>query len=87
MSSNVCKFCGAAISWVTMDSGKSIPVDPERVEGLVVRSGQRVWSAAHHGNVASFKSVGTAFICHWARCPELAHFRERVKGARQCKGE
>ena len=35
-----CRGCGAGILWITMESGKYMPVDPEPIEAWVVMSWQ-----------------------------------------------
>lgn len=76
-----CRGCGAEIVWVTMESGKRSPCDPELVEGdwkqtlVVVHTDPK-------GNPAGKvfpKAPGsvTGRVSHFATCSTPERFRDR----------
>lgn len=61
--SSRCSSCSAPIIWVTMDSGKSMPVNPERVRVVLAN---RDFTGGH---------VITGYLPHWGTCPNADKHR------------
>lgn len=78
-----CKSCGAVIRWITMPSGKSMPVDYEPVtywekpkaKGKIVTPNGMIISCEFSGDLQ--KATGVGFIPHWATCPKAAEHKRR----------
>lgn len=60
-----CRSCGADIEWITMESGKLMPVDSEKKTFIVV---DQVKGAGH---------TWTGFIPHWSTCPFADQYRKK----------
>ncbi len=65
-----CKGCGAEIKWIRTSKGKSMPVDPELIDGndsstLVTESGQVFSNQDGTSGITGYRP-------HWASCP-VAH--------------
>lgn len=71
MSASRCTSCGAAIVWARTDTGRSMPLDPDPVEGGNVQLGA--------DGVA--RVVGPLFggthKSHFATCPQAAQHRRK----------
>jgi hypothetical protein len=57
-----CQGCGALIYWVTMRSGKRMPVDRGREQRVVYFEGE-------------WRVLGS-YTSHFARCPKAEQFRK-----------
>lgn len=66
-----CKGCGASIFWMSMESGKKMPVDAAPKKMVVV--------------LALGCKLVDAYTPHWATCPKAANFK-RKKGESDGKG-
>jgi len=62
--SSRCRSCGAPILWVTMESGKSMPVNPERLRVVLTN---RDYTGG---------TVITGHLPHWATCPHADKHRK-----------
>lgn len=63
-----CRSCGAPILWVTMASGKSMPVNPERLRVVLANADY------------TEGTVITAYVPHWATCPNAKQHRKMKRG-------
>ena len=78
-----CRGCGREIEWIKMKTGKSMPVDPERImywedengdEALVTPDGEVV-KAFTTGNIET--ATGYGYVSHFSTCPNAGDFRRR----------
>lgn len=78
-----CKSCGAQIIWKRMQSGKSMPVDPELVTywakpgaaGRVITPNGEVISCEFEGDPNSATGIG--YVSHFSTCPNADQHRRR----------
>lgn len=77
-----CRSCGASITWVTMDTGKSMPIDwqPNPLGNVAVRPHGR--DQKLHGRVVSGakpldESCERLGMSHFATCPNATSHRRR----------
>lgn len=78
-----CKSCGAQIVWIKMQSGKTMPADPERVvywakpgaAGRVITPNGEVVSCEFDGDLNSATGVG--YISHFSTCPNADKHRRK----------
>lgn len=72
-----CKGCGAEIEWVSMRSGKYMPIDPEPV--FVAEGGKDVFITDEGdtitGSMTETNTGEVAFVPHWATCPMYGRFK------------
>ena len=80
-----CRGCGQEITWIKMKTGKSMPVDPERImywddengkDVLVTLDGETV-TCSLTGDIN--KATGYGYVSHFATCPASNNFRRRRK--------
>ncbi len=57
-----CKGCGEDITWVTMVSGKSMPLDPKPVNGVQIKE--------------DIGQVIQTFTPHWSTCSRAKDFKK-----------
>jgi hypothetical protein len=70
--SATCSSCGAEIVWMITTNGRPMPCDPKRLT-VVVPTGKILATARGDAPEAEVK---TAFISHWASCPNAAQHRK-----------
>ena len=89
-----CRGCGKQIAFIKTISGKSIPVDPERIafipetdyekfvteDGLVKRGGKASEGSKH------YMPFEYGYRSHFATCPAADSFRKKNKSERTKKG-
>jgi hypothetical protein len=63
-----CRSCNAEIIWVTMESGKKLPVDKDSIKKRLVISDDEKFGA--------MRKVGVA---HFETCPNASQHRKRGK--------
>lgn len=72
--SDSCKTCGAAIRWVSMKSGKLMPLDATPEKRIVIRGPflqpDRVTMAGE------FAEVVDTYVSHFATCPDAPQHRK-----------
>ncbi len=78
-----CKACGAPILWITMQSGKSMPVDAEQ---LLYREDKNGDSTIITPNGETLRATldtqpetatGIGYKPHWATCPHAKNFKRK----------
>lgn len=62
-SHSKCKFCGAAILWVEMASGKKMPLNEKPIYMVEVKEG--------------IGKVVQVYEAHWSTCPGADNFRKK----------
>jgi hypothetical protein len=74
-----CKKCAAAIRFIKMQSGKYMPVDPDKKpyreggsEIFITDDGKMIRG---HSPFGPEPVNGYAYTPHWATCPDAAEFR------------
>ena len=78
-----CRSCGKEILWVTMKTGRKMPVDPGRVryvkqepsfgdKTLVLEDGTTLRCRYANPDEAA---DGTGYVPHWATCDNANRFR------------
>lgn len=88
MRNNLCSACGAALMWIRLPSGKSMPCDPAPVyyiaTGSYKKGAKRI--VTPNGQVLPCeytedpnKATGVGYIPHWATCPRADSFRRPAK--------
>lgn len=78
-----CKSCGATIKWITMRSGKAMPVDTKKVvywkkegaAGKVITPDGDVVSCMFSGDPS--EATGVGYISHFSTCPNAGAHRRR----------
>ncbi len=71
-SKSVCRACGAEIRWITMRTGKHMPVECEPFQLIPARDG--AWTGVTYDGrvVKGYKADGgqgiRVYAPHWARC-------------------
>lgn len=78
MNMGKCKSCGAAIKWIRMKSGRTMPVDekavkyiPDGYSHIVTEKGEVVT-----GRISEY-GTKTGYISHFATCPNAKQHRRR----------
>ncbi len=73
---SICRGCGKDIIWIKLKSGKSNPVDPEKlhiqdnlVEGKVI-------VVSSSGDVGQLSKLNEGYISHFATCATVNKFRK-----------
>lgn len=80
-----CKSCGAEIKWITMASGKSMPVDAEPIYYTTAHPGAKgddvLTLVTDAGQIAKgyFNPEGQkrGYTSHFATCPNAKQHRKR----------
>ena len=69
---SVCRGCGSAIRWITMKTGKHMPVEVEPIRLIVTVGGNRTGVTPGGEVIKGETAVGTqgvkCYAPHWARC-------------------
>lgn len=69
---SACRSCGASIVWATTARGKSMPLDPEPVDGgnveAVADANGKLSVIAVHSEPPIF--AGPLYMPHFATCPK-----------------
>ncbi len=78
-----CRGCGAPVLWLKTESGKSMPVDPEKVMYWKVRGGKKRIVTPNGETVACELSgdlqdaTGMGYVPHWSTCPKWKDFKKK----------
>lgn len=70
LSRGVCRGCGADILWVTMPSGKSMPLDAKSKKVIIEKEHHG------HGETRVLPELVNGYTPHWASCPKAAEFKK-----------
>lgn len=80
-----CRGCGRRIVWIKMNSGKSMPCDPDPVP-YWAGAGFHNRIVTPNGEVIACKlngyrenATGIGYIPHWATCPKCKDFKKEGK--------
>ena len=80
-----CRSCGASIEWITMPSGKKMPVNEEEV-ALIPSEAGRVLAIMPEGEIIRGIACAESYeaerwvyarVSHFATCPKADSFRKR----------
>lgn len=79
-----CRSCGAAILWIKMESGKTMPLDatPTEAGTVIIRCGPEPGRETGHVETkveAEARRAGpspVAFTSHFATCPQAGKWRK-----------
>lgn len=79
-----CRTCGATVRWVTLDSGRALPLDPHPT----VRGNVRVDEATGRATVLDAEAMRSntlsatpspLYVAHFATCPDAATHRKGTR--------
>jgi len=76
-----CRSCGATIKWIKLESGKSMPVDPDITESLevgdifVTENGATVKVTLD--NLRELEEGPMGYISHFSTCPQADDWRKK----------
>lgn len=77
-----CRSCGAQILWAKTESGRLIPLDPERrADGNLAMTGRQVRSTRQQlvPEVRYVRAGSGSHVTHFATCPNAAEHREAAR--------
>lgn len=84
MKPNVCRSCGAEIVWTVTDSGASMPLNPEPVEGgnivfrpQVTLPGFGADPQVEYIAPADVTDPRPRYVSHFATCPDARSWSKR----------
>ena len=78
----ICQGCGQEIRWIKTPSGKSMPVNAEKVN-FTPAGGPMTFITADGRTVRGEKGKSgteTGYTPHWATCPAAGYFKRKAGG-------
>lgn len=75
-----CRSCDAPIEWVTLKSGKNHPVDPDYINWMEAKEGDKL--VTDSGDILTVNNLQNlpnvkGRISHFATCPQANEWRKK----------
>ena len=87
MTETTCRACGAALRFIKMTTGKTMPVDAAAVRYIPDPTGKDVLvmenGSTARGRITGDEGGAIGYISHFATCTNPDYFRKPRKGDRR----